>query len=354
MMRPKATHWTAAAVTLALHATAQAQSGREELARRELIERAEAAQTAGNHAEALRLGTQAATIRQHPSLRLFLAGEHQQLNHLVEALAEARACVREAENDASLRNRARIRSACAAIVTAVEPRIGRVQVQVEPTLPDGAVVHVGEEEVRPSLLGAPLPVSPGELRVRIEAPGFEPFATTVTVAPQQQVVIPVRLTALPAAPPPAPTPPPEPAPPIAPTPAPAPTPTPALPPPPPAAGTGPGTGPWVLMGVGAAALVGGVVGLSASVSAEENVSAGCLANPDTCTPEEDGHIEDSDTYATLGTVGLLVGVGALTGGIIWYAVAPRGPRTAATHAPSWRLGAVPTRGGFGLSYGLTF
>jgi len=108
------------------------------------------------------------------------------------------------------------------------------------------------------------------------------------------------------------------------------------------------------MGVGAAALIGGVVGISASVSAEENVSQGCVANPDTCTPEEDGHLEDSDTYATLGTVGLLVGVGALTGGIIWYAVAPRGPRTAATHAPTWRLGAVSTRGGFGLSYGLTF
>jgi len=353
MMRSKFTPWCAMALGLAMCSTAQAQTSREELARRELIERAEAAQTAGNHADAVRLGAQAAAIRQHPSLRLFLAGEYQQLNRFVEALAEARACVREAENDRSLRNRDRIRTACNEIATAAEPRIGRVQVQVQGTLPEGAEVHVGEEEVRASLLGAPLPVSPGELRVRVEAPGFEPFSVNVTVASQQTVVVPVRLVAVaaPVAPPVAPV---TPVAPVAPVVAVTPPVMPVAPhtAPPPPESRGPGAGPWVLMGVGAASLIGGVVSFSASISAEESLSTSCVEGG-TCTTEDDGHLSDIDTYDTVGALGLLVGVGALTGGIIWYAVAPRSTRSA-QHGRNWNLGAGPIRRGVGLSYSLTF
>ncbi|MBL8604170.1 MAG: hypothetical protein JNK72_19745 [Myxococcales bacterium] len=321
---------------------ASAQSGREDLARRDLIAQAEAARDRGEHAQALQLAQQAAAIRQHPSLRVMLAAEHRAVGHLVEALAEARACVREAEIDRQLRNRDRILASCRGTVTELEPRIARLQLQVEGTLPEGATVRVGEDEVRASLVNAPIAVSPGEIRVRVEAPGFEPIDQRAQAVSGQSLAMTLRLVAVRAPePPPAPV-----AAPV--TPAQAPAPAPMATPTSPVVSTsshGPGAAPWVLVGAGGALAIGGAVMLGLSSSAETEGQNGC-DDTGVCTPDAEAALDRADTYNTLAIVGFAAGGAAVIGGLVWAALAPRG----GAHATRWQLGPGPSRAqGMGLS-----
>lgn len=162
-------------------AVAHAQDGRADIARRDLLTRVEAARAAGDHAEALRLGMQAAEIRNTPSLRVVLAQEHQALGHLLAALDQASACVREANADATLRNRDAILATCRSIAAEVEGRLGRIVVEVTPRDATGLRVTVGGADLPRALLGVATPSMPGAVEVRVEAEGMEPTTRTVTL-----------------------------------------------------------------------------------------------------------------------------------------------------------------------------
>ena len=77
------------AVSLAWASVATAQTSPTEIARRDLLDQAEAARAAGDHARALDLATRASQLRVTPSLRLLLAQEHQALGHVLEALDQS-------------------------------------------------------------------------------------------------------------------------------------------------------------------------------------------------------------------------------------------------------------------------
>ena len=52
----------------------------------------------------------------------------------------------------------------------------------EKGMPIGLVVRVDDTEIGPGSLGTPIPLDPGPHRLRAEAPGYEPWSKTVTMA----------------------------------------------------------------------------------------------------------------------------------------------------------------------------
>jgi hypothetical protein len=295
---------------------ASAQDDPAQSARRELVAQADAASQAGDHVRALELARRAATLRVTPSLTAFLAREHQHLDQRVEALDQARACLREVALDATLRNRETIVQVCETVRAEVEPRVGRLELRVAANAPAGLVVQVGGRAVLPALFGVATPVMPGAMRVVAEAPGHVRFEREVTATEGALTVVDVALS--PEAPPP-PPPPPPPAPVVVPPrvipPVAAPQPTPSS----------PGVGPWVLGGAGVAglALAGVFFGLAGSAQAERD--AACPV-PERCPNAAAGAVADArdDDYATRLTatnVALAVGAAALTGAVVWYVVA---------------------------------
>lgn len=310
-----------AVIAALLPRVSAAQEAPEESARRELIAQADVASQTGDHARALELARRAASLRPSPSLTAFLAREHQQLDQRVEALDLARACLRDAALDASLRNRETIVAVCESVRADVEPRVGRLELRVADA-PAGLVVRVGERAVLPALFGVPVPVMPGSARVVAEAPGRARFerdvaieagalatvdvalAPAVVVAPPAVVIAPPRVVV---------TPPRRPAP------------------------ASPGVGPWVLGGVGVVglALAGVFYGLATGARGERD--AACPV-PERCPTAAAGALADArdDAYGgwlTGTNVAIGVGAAAVAGAAVWYLVARvTGARAAAPTA----------------------
>ncbi len=281
-----------------------AQDARSEVARRDLLERAEAARSAGDHARALSLARLAAEVRQTPSLRLMLAQEHRVTGQLVEALDNATACVREAEADATLRNRDRLVEVCRTLASEVEPSIGRLTVRVTPASAPGLHVRVGEVDLRASLLGVPSPSMPGHVVVRVEADGFRAVARGIDVVAGHEAQVDVVLDAESSSP----------------------------------RGMGsrvvpssdsdsssseahgPGAGPWVVVSVGAAGLATGLALflMSNDARAERDLctTTSCLS----AATGSNGRYEDLLTGAN---IALGVGGAVATAGLLWWILAPR-------------------------------
>lgn len=321
-----------ALVALAALSVAGAARGQEapgESARRELIAQAEQAAGAGDHARALDLAGRAAALRPSPSLTWLLAREHRALDHFVEALDHARACVRAAEADASLRNRDTIRHACEAIQASVEPRVGRVEVAVASARPEGLVVRLDGRELLPALYGVPVPVDPGPHVVEAAAPGHLPLRREEAVAEASSLRVEVSLERepVPVAVAPAVV-----VPPVVISPAPRPAPI----------RTGPG--PWVVGGVGAAGLVTAAV-FAGLASAEQSARdgecdrSGCTA---AALPHDAAYVD----YLAATNVALAAGAAVLVSGAIWY-FAPRVlGRRRATPRPAVTAG----RAGFSVAF----
>jgi hypothetical protein len=121
--------------------------------------------------------------------------------------ASAWATFREAASLASTSNqgdRARIATNRA---QELEPKLSKLSVELAPEVSriPGVVVKRGHQRVEPSLYGTLLPVDPGEYRIEVAAPGYEPWSTPITVAPggaTASVRVPalVKAAAAPAAP----------------------------------------------------------------------------------------------------------------------------------------------------------
>jgi hypothetical protein len=102
-----------------------------------------------------------------------------ELGRLDEAVLELELTVESAAD--AMRESPRYRATHAAAraeLEELEPRVGRLTVVVEPR-PVGLRVHVGERALPAEALGLALPVQPGRVEVRAEAPGHEELRTTV-------------------------------------------------------------------------------------------------------------------------------------------------------------------------------
>lgn len=80
------------------------------------------------------------------------------------------------------------------LLAAIEPRLPRVKILMVGIVPSGLRVTQNGKDVPVAVLGTVLPVDPGQQAVVAEAPGYEPFAQTVTVKEGEPVVeIPIVL-----------------------------------------------------------------------------------------------------------------------------------------------------------------
>lgn len=191
---------TAAALALSLATRAvSAQESPSEVARRSLIEQAERAATAGDHAAALDFARRAGEIRMTPSVRLFIAEESRTASRPLDAYVHANACVRAAEADASLHNREVILARCREVAVAVQARVARVVVRITDA-PSGLRLRIGDAELPGAASGVSFPVAPGTVTVTASAEGFERFEREVTVEAGAEGVVEVTLRRAPEAP----------------------------------------------------------------------------------------------------------------------------------------------------------
>lgn len=75
----------------------------------------------------------------------------------------------------------------------IEPRLPRLKILTSGSTPSGLRVTQNGKDVPVALLGTVIPVDPGQQSVFAEAPGFEPFTQSVTVAEGELVEITLAL-----------------------------------------------------------------------------------------------------------------------------------------------------------------
>ncbi len=283
-----------------------AQTSPTEVARRELLQGADAARAAGDHPRALDLARRAGEIRMTPSVRLLLAQESEVTGSLLEALDHASGCVREAEADATLRNRATILTNCRALESALRPRLGSVVLQVG-TPPAGAVIRVAGHEIPAALFGLPVRVMPGSVVVEVGGEGIEASHQEVQVAAGTSVDVPVQVRAVESAAIAT----------VADTRLSLATQTVT-----PAQNGGPGAGPWVLVGTGGAAVIAGGILLAMGAS-ELRLRDGlnCQYRDSPCAPEYNDHDNNQFQYTNWGTGVAAAGATAMAAGVLWWLIA---------------------------------
>jgi serine/threonine-protein kinase len=97
--------------------------------------------------------------------------------------ASAWATFREAASLATNSNQADRARVAAARAQDLEPKLSRLSVELAPDVAaiPGVVVKRGTQRLEPSLYGTQLPVDPGEYKIEVTAPGYEPWRTPIKV-----------------------------------------------------------------------------------------------------------------------------------------------------------------------------
>lgn len=326
--------WPWVFVLVATHgANALAQGAPDEIARRRLIEEAEHARSVGDHAAALDFALRAGAVRMTPSVRQIIAYEHDAVGHTLEALDNADICEREAAADLTLHNRERLITACHALSVSLRARVGWLVVNAPAPLPSDLHVEVGGVTLPIALLGVERPLLPGAFTVTATSHGTAFQRETIIVAGAHQSVD-IALIAPPSTPTVT-------APSVA-TPAatapsaPSVTPTPLVVAPVRTVTTSAPVAPWIVVGVGGASLA--LAGVFALLREDARASRDAGCDRDGCAPEARDDNASFERYTVLTDVALGVGAAALIGGVTWYALARRGSsaqsRVAASIAPS--------------------
>ena len=198
---------------------------------------------------------------------------------------------------------------------ALVPRLAKLVVTAQDR-PEGLVVKRDKKAVDGALLGSAVPVDPGKHTIEAEAPGHEPWSTTVDV-PDQPGTVTVTVPPLAAAR----------------GTGPSPTATssagPADPGAPASGGmSGQKIAGLAVAGVGVAGLVvGGVFGGLTFSKVDESKQGGhCVdGNPVRCDATGLAVRKDADTLANVSNIAFAVGGAAVIGGVVLYLVAPSAP-----------------------------
>ncbi len=162
--------------------------------RRSLIDQATQARDHGELDRALGLARQAEGLRQSPSLSLAIAEIEQAMQRPLAALQDARACVRALEADTAARDRTRALAVCSTLVNAIEARVGRVTFSVAGDPSNIELRLDGRTVARESWAGG-VEVLAGSVVIDASAPGRRPLHREVTVAPRAVERVAVALEA---------------------------------------------------------------------------------------------------------------------------------------------------------------
>ncbi|MFO0649913.1 MAG: hypothetical protein U0326_27080 [Polyangiales bacterium] len=162
--------------------------------RRALIDQATQARDRGELDRALQLARQAEGLRASPSLSLAIAEIEQSMQRPLAALQDARACVRALEADTAARDRARALAVCSTLVSTIEARVGRVTFSVAGAPSNLELRLDGRSVPRESWEGG-VEVLAGSVVIDASAPGRRPLHREVTVAPRATERVTVALDA---------------------------------------------------------------------------------------------------------------------------------------------------------------
>lgn len=216
--------WVLGSVLCAGHAGAQSDS--QYASRRILLDEAQRARAAGDHAMALDRAQRAGQINMSASVRLFMAEELSALGRFADGLGSADMCIRDGEREPASRNRDNVLARCRALRGELQGRVALLTVESPPDA--HAAVTVAGQAVPEALFGVPSVVDPGNVIVEATAPGRPPFRRVMSLQPGARATVRIDFTeAATAGTTPVPTPAPAPTPAPTPTPAPAPVPAPA-------------------------------------------------------------------------------------------------------------------------------
>lgn len=167
------------------------------IARRALLERAQAAARANDHVQALSLAQQASAIEMTVSLRMFLAQQQQALGHHTAAMEYSEQCVREALRNTTLERRDIIIAECRRISATSQPQLVLATVTVPTGLRPEFSVRIGNRRVETSEFNLPIAIDPGEGELVATAPGVETHTERFRGLPGSTIslVIPARFQA---------------------------------------------------------------------------------------------------------------------------------------------------------------
>jgi hypothetical protein len=166
-----------------------------ELARQTLIKSAEDAHKRGDHAAALDLAKRAAIIKKSPTLLLFIAEEQGELGAAIDAYATANDCLREAEFESAAKLRGETQRRCRALVAEYEKQVAYVTVGFASPAPD-TTLTINGKDVALALAGLPYLVAPGKVTVAARAPGRRPFDAVLDVRAGERLPVAVTLETL--------------------------------------------------------------------------------------------------------------------------------------------------------------
>jgi tetratricopeptide (TPR) repeat protein len=179
-----------AAASLVLAASAGAQPSAAEVAvARKLYRDAVALEEAGKWAEAEAKLREAIAIKETPGLRFHLAVTQEKQGKLVEALVDYDRADEMVQRGTSAPD----------VVQLLGPARDALRARV-PTLavhaPAGARelgLTIDGKTFPAALIGKPIPLNPGTYTVRLQAAGFRPYETEITLAESEQRSLPVKL-----------------------------------------------------------------------------------------------------------------------------------------------------------------
>jgi hypothetical protein len=151
----------------------------------------------GDAAGALLKLEKAQALYDAPIHLLYIARAHVGLGHLVEGAETYRLLVRAqlAEDAPSVFHEAKTDGE--AELAALEPRIGRLTIEVTPDNAADLTVAIDDKEVKVAALGVPRATNPGHHVVTIRAPGYEPVERELDLGEGKSATVSVQLVAKP-------------------------------------------------------------------------------------------------------------------------------------------------------------
>lgn len=316
----------AALLSLSAGARAQPASGGK-VAAEALFEQARSLMTEGKYADACPRFADSQRLDPSPGTLLNLANCYEKLGRT----ATAWATYREAASAANAAGRADYVASAQRHADALAPHLAKLTTTVAQPV-DGLQVRRDGVDVAKAEWGVPIPVDAGSHSLEASAPGFKPWSSSVDVA-QDGSQVSVAVPALEAAPVTATAPPT--------TPASTPPPAPA---PPPAAEGSPGNGQRiaavVVGGVGVVGLgLSGVFAVLAKNKYNDSLQD-CPTSPNVCTQAGVNTRNDALTDGNIASVAFGVGAAALVGGVVLWLTAP----SASAHPATGQVRVTPLVG----------